>query len=507
MYSITDSLFWLSLIGIYISFFIAFYIPGYVIVADQKIKQKNAVHVIAITIGIALWAWQGYIFGQMHLRWLSYLYLLTFAAIFVFKKYYQGITFPLKAIGNMDKIILFTVIIGAAAQIMVYIQMGILTSNGVNRVTEDHVWHAGLIRELIDRFPPNEPGMAGIVLKDYHYWFNLTTAEVIRVFHLPALQTQFIGMYVLASVLLAFLGYYFAKLIYDNKLFLRLFLFFLFFCGDTSIWLILLLQHKLYLKLDSLIINGTKFVDSPAFAFSILIGLTGYYLLFQTKEKLSKKMIIVIALLFGSLMELKIYTGITFMMGLASLACYSFFKKRFDRVAVFIFATIFGAIIFFPNTSSSGSLFFLPLDIPRDFITQKVLGFSDWELRWFIYKDHANYLRIIQYGIYMSVLYFFVQFGIQLIGLFPNKKIITTLSFEKALPFYTIVITGIFLGLFFYQKVGGANIWEFFLPVGIVLSLLAALNITLFLEDKNKNLRILIIIAIIIFVIPRWLVS
>ncbi len=510
MYSLTDIMYWVSLPEIILAFFIAFYIPGRVILGNHKIEQKNAVHVLAVIIGVALWAWQGYLFGMVHLRWMSYLYLIIFAGLFVIKKYYRGLRFSLPSVKKVDLIIVLIGIVGIFGQIIPYLQMGLKTQDGVVLMSinrDDHVWHAGLVSELVDRFPPNEPAMAGVVLKDYHYWFNLITADIIRVFHLPPFQTQFMGMYPLASFLLLFLGYYLARLIYDKKIFVRLFLFFLFFSGDAALWAMLIWQHKFTASVSSLINNGTKFVDSPAFAYSMLIGLAGFYLLFQAKEKLSKRLIIVIALLFGSLLELKVYTGLTFMLGLGGFACFAFFKKRFDTVWVFVLAGILGAVTFFPNTSPGGGLLFIPFEIPRDFISQKVLGLHDWELRWWIYQDHANYLRVIQYGIYMSLVYLAIQFGIQLIGLFPSKRLVKTLSFERAIPLYIIIISGMILGLFFYQKIGGANVWEFFLPAIIILSLLTSLTIALLLEKAHTIIKVIVVCLIVIIIIPRWFLT
>ena len=105
-------------------------------------------------------------------------------------------------------------------------KMGLFISS-YNNV--DQVWHATLIEELVRRFPPNEPGLFGIALINYHFWFHLVTAELIRVFHLPLFQTQFIGMYALGPILLALIAYPLAAAIYNSKLFIRLVFFFFFF--------------------------------------------------------------------------------------------------------------------------------------------------------------------------------------------------------------------------------------------------------------------------------------
>jgi hypothetical protein len=145
--------------------------------------------------------------------------------------------------------------------------------------------------------------------------------------------------------------------------------------------------------------------------------------------------------------------------------------------------------------------------MPRDFLTQSVFGLQDWQLRWQIYAVHNNYLRLYQYGIYMSVIYFICQFGLQLVGFFPYKRVRQVLGYKKLIPFYIIALSGFVLGTQFYQSIGGANIWEFFLPSGIMLGFLTALIFTLFLEGRSRYLRLAVFALIFVIVIPRWILT
>lgn len=510
MYSFTEVQFWFSILAIFCSFVFAFYIPGRVLLANASITKLRVSHALAFVIGAVFWAWQAYIFGMMGMRDLSYGYLVVFLIFFIKKGYFKKPTRKIFTISSFDPIALILIVVGVIAQTFPYLRMGIRVPEGINIVAhnpDDHIWHAGLIRELISRFPAHEPGMSGVLLKDYHYWFNLLTADLIRVFHLPALQTQFIGMYVLAAVLLGIISYSFAHYLYPSKLFTRLFMFLLFFSGDIAGWYMLVLHKTFNMNLSSLINNGTKFLDSPAFALSIITTFTGLYLLFYHKDRLSKHIIILCAFLFSSLLEFKVYTGITIMLGFAAFAGYGLIKKQYDRVIVFVLASVLGALVFFPGTSSSGGLFFLPFDIPRDFITQGVLGLLDWELRWRIYQDHSNYIRIVQYGLYMTGVYLLIQFGAQLLGLIPLSRARKILGNDRFIFLYTSACAGILLSLFFYQKVGGANIWEFLLPVGIILSLLTSLVLAVFLEKRGKAVTLFVVVLLAVLILPRWIDS
>jgi len=497
----------INILFVFLSFIPAFYIPGRVILGKNIVLKGLSLQIVSIIIGISFWAWQGFVFGTLNIRWFTYLYLGFCLLIYIKNKYINEIRLDF-SYKKIDAITVLIIILGIFAQTFPYFFMGITTTEGLrfnalNNV--DHIWHASLVRELVTRFPPNEPAISNIELKDYHYWYNLVAAELVRIFRLPFFQTQFIGLYSLSSFLLAGIGYLIAKEIYNKRLFINLSLFFLFFIGDISHLITYILQRKFIFTILSLANDATRFNDSPAFAFSIIIGLAALYLIILYKDKLNLKLTIIISLMFISLLEFKVYTGITFITGLASLCAYYMIKKKFLYGLLFIIASLFGGLIFFSSTSSSAGIFLLPFELPRSFIAQKEFGLFDWELRWHIFYDHNNYIRLLQYGIYMSLIYLLTQLGVLFIGLIPIKKSLFLLKAEITIFLYSVVGTGIILALFFYQKVGGANIWEFLLPVIIVLCFLAALNLTILIENKNKFLTLICISLVLILVLPRWI--
>lgn len=485
--------------------FIAFYVPGRVLLGRGKELSSLAVHTLALGIGVVLFGWQGILFGTLHVRWATYIYLLVFLGLYIYKKYYpQEFSFSLK---HFDKVSAGIITLGVFAQTISYVTMGWVTQQGVVIAAHndgDHIWHAALINELVKRYPPNEPGIAGIVLKDYHYLFNLVTAELIRVFHLPLFTTQFIGMYILGSILYGLLIYVFLKHFSTSRLFINLSLFFIFFTGNAAGWYMLATAHTFDWNVSSLIVDGTKFMDSPAYGYAIVVGLVGIFLLLQ--KKISWLHVVLIGLCFGSLIEYKVYVGIAFFAGFGCFALYSLLRKNIKVAIAFVLAVILGLSIFLPGTTKGGGLAFIPFDIPRDFINQVKLGHVDWQLRWVIFQDHHNLLRIIQYGLMMSGIYFLIQFGILILGLVPSKSTVKT--YGSLLFFmYPAIIVSMVMGLLFYQKVGGANIWEFFLAGVPFLELLVAVNIVGLIDNRQKVIKYLLITVVVLFTIPQWIIS
>lgn len=485
--------------------FVAFYIPGRVLLRENKDLSSLPLHTISVGIGIVLFGWQGILFGTLHIRWATYIYLLVFLGFYILKKYYpQTFDFSLK---KFDRVSAGIITLGIFAQTISYVTTGWVIKQGVIIAAHnegDHIWHAALVNELVKRYPPNEPGIAGVALKDYHYIFNLITADLIRVFHLPLFSTQFIGMYILGSVLYGLLIYILLKHFSSSRLFINLSLFFIFFAGNAAGWYMLLTAHTFDWNVSSLIVDATKFMDSPAYGYAIIVGLTGIFLLLQ--KKLSWLQVVLIALCFGSSIEYKVYVGIALFAGFGCFAFYSLLRKNLKVISAFILAVVLGLSIFLPGTTRGGGLAFIPFDIPRDFINQVKLGHVDWQLRWVIFQDHHNTLRIIQYGLMMSGVYFLIQFGILLLGLVPFKSTVRT--YGSLLFFmYPAILISIVMGLLFYQRVGGANIWEFFLAGVPFLALLVGANIVGILEKRNTIVQYIVIGAVVLFTIPQWIIS
>ena len=266
--------------------FLAFYVPGRVVLGEQKNLSKLGLFTTSFILGIVLWGWQGYVFGYLQLRWLTYAYLLIFLAVFIKKKCFL-FKFPKIQFNKIDLITLSIVIIGIFGQVIPFIKTGLISSEGLfigayNAC--DHIWHAGLAQEIATRFPPNEPGLSGIALANYNFWFHLVTGEFSRVFHLPLLTVQFAGLYPMASILLAIIGYVFAVSVYNSKFFVRIFLFFLFFSGDAIGWLFSILNRNLILNMSQGLDDAAKFMDTPGYGFSVLIALAAFYLIFKNKQ-------------------------------------------------------------------------------------------------------------------------------------------------------------------------------------------------------------------------------
>lgn len=62
--------------------FLAFYIPGDVFVRRLRLSLLPRI-VLALGFGLALWAFQGFVFGFLGWRFLTYVYLVVFAFLWL----------------------------------------------------------------------------------------------------------------------------------------------------------------------------------------------------------------------------------------------------------------------------------------------------------------------------------------------------------------------------------------------------------------------------------------
>ena len=75
-FSLIDSIFWLQFLYYFLVVCIAYYIPGSLLL--RQISMPRIIKIsISITLGMVLFAYQGYLFGVLHIRYLTYFYVLA----------------------------------------------------------------------------------------------------------------------------------------------------------------------------------------------------------------------------------------------------------------------------------------------------------------------------------------------------------------------------------------------------------------------------------------------
>lgn len=496
----------LGFIWFLFAIYLAFFIPG--VVTTGNILNKKSLFekiTIGLTVGMVIWVFQGLILGYLHLRFLTYLYLLIFALIYskANKLTFKRIRF--KKMSRLDLLITVIFVIGIFGQQFEFFITGFVFPSGVYSImgsANDSVWHTSMISELIRRFPPIQPGLSGVIVYNYHYLSDFIVADLIRVFRLPLLAAQFQYTSILFSFLLGANAYVLAKTLKFSKSAAIIFVYLEYFSSDAIYILTFFTRHSFIFTVHPLE-DGVMFLENPPRALSYIVVLCSVYFLYYLFKTRSLRTGIITILLLGSVIGFKVHTAFGVFGGLGLLSLYLLYKKDFKLMLVPIFTFIVTLLIHVPINKVSGIPFYAPFEMSRMFTVQPDLQLSRLELARRIYESAHNYLGEWRWDLIMLALFLFGQFGIKNVGWIPSKALFKKLGWPISLFLLGAIAGLLIIGTLFYQPIGGADIFNFYLALALFLSLFAAFNLG-YLVDKSKILAIVVISFIVIFTIPRW---
>lgn len=490
---------------------ISFYIPGAIALYKVKLNTFSK-FILAVIIGIVFWGWQGMIFGYLGLRWLTYIYLVISFAIWL-KLYFTRLSWPRinfqKNFTKPNILILIIILAGSLLQTSIIGYNGTINSSGMNFCcgsTSDNLFHLALTNQIIQNFPPQQPGMSDTILQNYHYWSNLISAELIRIFNLPLIQTQFIFIPLLISVLLGLNALIFS---YINRLNIKYafwLIFFLYFGADLIYFIILLNRQGLDFSMSSLE-DGISFLENIPRAFSIIILFGGINLFCIWIQKKEWGLGLITTLILGTVIGFKVYTGLFILSGLGVLILYYLFKKQFRTTSPLFLTFLFSAVIYLPVNQNAGGLYYTGLWMFRNFIVQPSLGLERLELERIIFLNDGKWLRVAQYEITFLFLFLIAIFGTKLIGFIQSKKSLSLLPKELNLILLPSLFFSLLGGLFFQQTSGGANTFSFLVNVFIIGSIYSALACFYWIKKMHTVLKFIFVLIICSLTLPRIIYS
>lgn len=505
MLSFLEITFWFYFIYFWLAISVAFFIPGDLVLSKLKLTVHQRI-IVATVIGMVMWGWIGYISGYLHIRWIFYLYLVI--SVFVWLNKGKSFVNPFKEFKNcsFDWIIFTIFILGLAVQLSAVWFIGFPIKEGLlfccGNLT-DNFWHLAVTNELLKNFPPYQPGMWGVLIKNYHYWGNLVSADFIRIFHLPIVNTQFQFFGLFLSLFFGLSAFIFAESLKIGRLFTRWFLFFLYLGGDFIYLIVSLSRKEINFTMNSLE-DGSKFLTNPPRAFALVIFFCFLFLFSEYLKKRNAYLRFLIAFLIGSLVGFKVYVGIFCFVGLIFLSVYeALFKKRFDLILILIIAGLLSSAIYLPVNSNAGGFYFTGFWTIENFIVQPWMGLVRLELAKEIYLRHGNWVRVIQYEFIFMILYLTGVFGTKLIGFIQSKKSLSIIPLEMNIFLLSAISVSLITGLFFQQTVGSANTFNFTVLVFVLSSVYAAIFCFYFLKKINYYLMILFSIIIVLITVPR----
>lgn len=354
------------------------------------------------------------------------------------------------------------------------------------RGVPDDIYHLALTNQLVSNFPPQEPGMTGVVVKNYHYLSSLAMADFVRVFHLPLIPTVYQYFPLLVSVLLGLMVIVIAQLLSLNNIITHWWLFFLYFHGDILYSLLWLRGRGANFDV-TIFDDATKLLAGPPRSFSILLLFAGLAMLIVWLKKRTPCPGVLAAIILGSLIGFKVYTGIFALVGIAAVGAYFFFKRDLKMLFVPILVLAISLAIYLPVNGPAGGLIFNGSYRFDDFISQPVFGLSNL----FLWKQAGVWLlEFLFFGSYLVFLY-----GTSLLAIFQTRKSLSLLPKELNIFLLSAIAATAIIGLFFLQNIGGLNTVQFLISLYFVGSLYAALVVS--------RLPWVAIVIVVLLTLPR----
>lgn len=333
----------------------------------------------------------------------------------------------------------------------------------------DGIWHIALSQGL-SRGSFENTVFTGEILKNYHIGFDLLLVLINKLTSISISVIYFQILPPIFSILIGLLTYEFVILWTKNKLSALLSTFFVYFGGSFA-WILGKGESAFWSQ------QSVSTLVNPPFALSLIFILSGLIALLKNKKLLA-------IILFGLLIQIKVYAGL---LVLGALLVSGYFQ-------IFLGTLLISGLIFIPfNKEAVNSISWQPF-----WFLETMLSYSD-RLGWNkFYSAMTNYKAghiwikgIIAYSV--AFLIFVVgNFGtriIFLINLFRRKVKLTKMD----LFFYSIISAGILIPTFFVQRGTPWNTIQFFYYSLFFSSILAGVILS-----KAKKVVILIIIFLTI---------
>ncbi len=482
--------------------FLSVFIPGNVILRFAKIKLPAlSEFVVSMTIGTSVLVLIGFIFGYLNLRFISILYILFCVIVWFYRKFWND--FSLK----FSKNFLFSTLLilcGVTLQLIPAFLFNIVRSDGLSFcciMVSDNLYFAALSQELVYRVPPFESGLYGVAVHNYHYMSNLFVAEISRIFQIPISIFQFQVSSVYLSVMLGLSVLAFGRAISKRWAFSWWLLFFTFFGGDF-IWLVIFWLHgPAHMFTMSSLEDGVKFLSNPPRAYAIVQLFGGMTLLTYFFKNKSYPMLVLTAIIMGTLIGFKVYVGIFALLGIVAIGILNLFRKDYKYLLLAIASVLISAILYFPVNRGAGGLYFTSFWFFENFIVQPYLGLERLELARVIFRDDGKILKSLFFELIFIALTVFSLFGTKLIALmqFPASARLL----PKNLHIFLIagIVPSLVAGFFFQQTSGGSNTFNFLVNALTAFSIYVASVMTI--VSSLKKVGIAITILVIGMTIPR----
>ena len=456
--------------------FFFFYVPGALLVKRVSLQLTTfETTILSFVLGMILVTIGTYIFGFLQIRWIVPLILVMLSYLFFKEKPYLPTV-------NMSKIKsywpeILVIFLGTSVFTLMVAGSGWETQSGMQFIgvnARDGIWHTALVNGLASRLPPEHPFLSDVPLKGYHYFFDLLLSEIVSLTPISTTNLLFRFFPILISVLWGGAIYIFVRnwLSRQTALWATLWTYF----GGSFSYLLLFAKRRNFSLDDSFgILQPATSLINPPFAISVVILMTGFWILHKYLKTSDKSFEIPIILLFGSLVGFKVHAGIIGLGALVfTLLWVTLRTKKFFHLRIVVLSLFTAVLIYLPNIGMTGFLSFAPMALIQQIMASSGINWQTWELQRQSSLSRSDLVKLFTLEIIGLVIFIIGNLGTRIIGFAKIVPIIGNIHKKDnfSLFFLSAISISVLVPLLFLQPVNPYDIvqmgWYFLLFFAIM---------------------------------------
>lgn len=484
--------------------FLVLYLPGRFITRKLGYSEKSFIITASVSLGVGI---AFFLFFTYLLAWiqLSFVYSLVLLPIILFegKKSFTEIQKKLsvKNILSLESILIY---VGTVA--MTYltwrsgsIENGKLVFFGIHAV--DSIYHQSLISNLMHSFPPTHPGIAGVPLRGYNFFYDFLTVQFATQYFFDRFDLFFRFIPLLTSFFYGIAGLSLTRFFSFNRLATLTTLYLLYFAQNFSFFF-RLIPDNFAANFNFEIIQSLGNIHDPSVVFSSILVFLVTITLFKTKKL---QHIIIPAVLLGIIPTMKIHTGVIAFAPVGLIALYALvFQKNVRYFFILCVSGIIAAITYLPINFGAGYLIFSPFHLYRHYMdSSPMFKNKQWSLQYDIFQQHSNFLRMGYINIIAMLAYLIPNLGVRLFSLFLVPRFFKKSYWSYPKVYFALAIIFSFLvPTFFIQSVYAFVIIQCLWVASILLVYPTASVLSGFVNGKNRWLIGCYILILFVLTFP-----
>ncbi len=477
----------------------AFYIPGYLTLKLFKFSAKEVLinFVLRFSLGISLFMIFTYLLSWIGLEFYYNIFLLLCISIFIISVR-KTLKFDFRKLLSPESLIILagTILTSYLMWRSGSVENNSLVFYSVNSV--DAIYHLSLIGNLKSNFPPTHPGLFGLPLNGYNFFYDLVVAYFSKFYRLDVLDLFFRFFPVVLSIFYGLSGLALGKFMGMKRETQIIFITLLYFAQSFSRFVF---PDKI--SYDPGIVQTIANIVDPSVILSVSLLFAFYILIFSVKTKYS---FILSAIIISVLPMIKIYTGFLAFLSIGIIFIINFLRSRsLHLLPVILVGGIVFAATYLPINFGSGKLIFAPNLLYRHYLESiSAIYGLDWYQRLLVFEAHNNYIKIIFYKFILILpLFYLPSLGLRLINFIHLKKLLDkSLYTEKNMFWGFLILLSFLIPSFFIQSTAVFVVLQFLWIGYFILLIPTAYSLARILGNIN-NLKLgIIILGIVVLSLP-----